>query len=855
MGAVKNALVRDGLDPGIIDLGHDKSVNSQLDEKEKSILKGFKITKKPKIRRKKVYWTQVDAREGTVWQEVKSSKIVLDIDIDEFEKLFTQAIDADKERGKKEKESVKSSKKSGTVKVIDSKRGMNGDIILRKVKLSPTEVATLIENMDTGTLDAVELKSLYEFMPTDEEIKSLTAYLESSKDKTAEIRYMTPCEQYMVAMKDLKDSDKKFQCIIFLSEFGHKMKELKYDVDHLSAACEQLRSSKRFRTLLQTILILVNKINTGEEGGAIADGFTLDTLAKLNETKAFDNRTTVLYYLVKLIRKTNIDVLKFTQDIKDVVLAKGVSMERLLTSAKQLCEGAKVAEETAAKDGDLYRQSLNDPSQHWKFTNKFTNVKAQKRSVKEIRQMVTFLTEKDVPVCRVDSTHFERFAAFAKLELQQALEVIKKANKQFIEILEFFGEDINTQVADFFGIIDQFMITFDQTQDQVEKEEEEKLKAARRALAKEAKLKVQPAFKNAADATTMADEKSSQKGLVLTMESSRKVLREVPKANYDKLDNGTARPSKDPQNVDSRHALFAALKSRRVENDLQNGDVTVSAASHQDEDEGTMEEDRKKEAEEQFVRLEREQQQSCKERASLAEIQRKENIKKLEEGKKKIEQEAALRAKIEAEDERKRKEGELQARIDAIEEARREERERNDRSRKAEQERKREKLERQKREQDELRARIEVEAMALKELEGRRHSIEQRHKAKDEEEALREREAREEKKKELRAKIMAAEKAQRDSQERKGREMELRARICEESRNLQEDTIDDDLRAWLSKKERMKSSGNISSSIKHLPDGSASRPKPSRQPSRLSMAVAQAAASKQRRDSSRYYHR
>jgi hypothetical protein len=80
---------------------------------------------------------------------------------------------------------------------------------------------------------------------------------------------------------------------------------------------------------------------------------------------------------VKLIRRTNVDVLKFTEDIKDVVLAKGVVMERLLTSAKQLCEDAKVAEETAIKDGDLYRQSLKDPSQQWKFTNKFTNVKAQ----------------------------------------------------------------------------------------------------------------------------------------------------------------------------------------------------------------------------------------------------------------------------------------------------------------------------------------------------------------------------------------------------------------------------------------------------------------------------------------------
>jgi hypothetical protein len=58
------------------------------------------------------------------------------------------------------------------------------------------------------------------------------------------------------------------------------MAELKYDVDHLSAACEELRKSKRFSELLAVILLLVNDIN-GVEGGAT--GFTLDSLSKLSE--------------------------------------------------------------------------------------------------------------------------------------------------------------------------------------------------------------------------------------------------------------------------------------------------------------------------------------------------------------------------------------------------------------------------------------------------------------------------------------------------------------------------------------------------------------------------------------------
>lgn len=361
---------------------------------------------------------------------------------------------------------------------------MNGDIILKKIKLAPSQVVSLIDNMDAGKLDSVELKSLYEFMPTDEEIKGLTEYLASAESRNDEIASMTPCEQYMVAMKDLKDSEKKFQCVIFLAEFQSKMNELKWDVDHLSAACEELKTSKRFHSLLAMILDLVNQINTGGETGKTCDGFTLDSLSKLSEvslhvmllllsfpfgynwyhshnisqisqTKAFDNKTTVLHYLVKVLWQTDKDIIKFREDIKSVVLAKGVVMERLLTAAKQLCEDSRVVTETAAKDGEEYRNSLKDPTQKYSKGD----VKAQRASVKELRQMVTFLPEKDVPIGKMDTTHFERFALFSKLELQKALGVIKEANQNYIGVLEYFSEDMKTQATDFFGMIDRLYVS------------------------------------------------------------------------------------------------------------------------------------------------------------------------------------------------------------------------------------------------------------------------------------------------------------------------------------------------------------------------------------------------------------
>ena len=77
---------------------------------------------------------------------------------------------------------------------------MNGDIILRKVKLSPLQVASMIDQMNSGGMDPQELKSLYEFIPTKEEAEGLRVYLRNSKSRNDALADLTPCEQYMVAM-------------------------------------------------------------------------------------------------------------------------------------------------------------------------------------------------------------------------------------------------------------------------------------------------------------------------------------------------------------------------------------------------------------------------------------------------------------------------------------------------------------------------------------------------------------------------------------------------------------------------------------------------------------------------------
>ena len=576
IGAVKNAITRDGLDPAVMDLDHDKSLASQLDPKKKDAKKGPVKPKGPKIRRKKVYWNQLDANEGTVWSALKQLEIKLKLEKEEFEELFAQIIDAKKEKDKKQASEAKKSKASKTVKVIDAKRGMNGDILLRKVKLTAFEVATMVEHMDPGVLDPTELRSMYEFMPNDEEKQGLTAYMNSQKGKSREeaMEELTPCEQYMVAMNDLKDSERKFQGMIFMAEFPSKLSDIKYEVDNLIAACAELNDSERFQTLLAMVLVLVNKINIGDEdpNNKKAQGFTLESLSKLSETKAFDNKTTVLHYLIKVIRSTNIDILKFTEDIKSVVLAKGVVMERLLTSAKQLCEDSRIITETATKEGEEYRHYLKNPDANVVDKNgqntgkkyEKREVKAQRQSVKELRQMCTFLPEKDVPVGSSDTTHFERFALFSKLELQKALGIIKEANQDYIGVLEYFGEDMKTQTTDFFGMIDTFMESFDKVADVVEKEEEAKAKEARRELARQAKLKAKAESDSPEDAEKIANATGDDEDGATPVKKPSWRDKPILKAPLGEPVKATdpKKPS-DDVNPDPRAALMSMLNNKR----------------------------------------------------------------------------------------------------------------------------------------------------------------------------------------------------------------------------------------------------------------------------------------------------
>jgi hypothetical protein len=148
---VRNALVRDGKNPAIIDFDPSKSVEFQLKKlnSTKSSEKPVAKKKKKKVRRKKIYWNPIDPsklKKDSLWNIVRDHIAMgnLDYDKKEFEELFTESTEVggkEKKKGPAQKEAKKA------VQAIDAKRSMNGGIVLSTIKTDRKQVAEFVDKM------------------------------------------------------------------------------------------------------------------------------------------------------------------------------------------------------------------------------------------------------------------------------------------------------------------------------------------------------------------------------------------------------------------------------------------------------------------------------------------------------------------------------------------------------------------------------------------------------------------------------------------------------------------------------------------------------------------------------------
>ena len=281
----------------------------------------------------------------------------------------------------------------------------------------------------------------------------------SSEEKKKELyNDLSETEKYMVTLMEVSDANAKLHTMEFRCSFKNRFADITSAVQTLNFACDELRSSEKLRKLMAMILTVVNQINTGGEGN-LATGFTLDALLKLNEAKAFDRKTSVLHYVVKLVKKNDETLLAFESDVCHVIPAESVLLDTVAGDVKVIQEELEDTVKIVSKEAERLEKAGNLP----KLT--LSDLLEQKSIVKSIGSVPQFNKISHL----TGRTSMERFAMNARVACDQAVESVESVKSKYASLLGYFGEDENMPTGEFFGILRRFMSEWKKAIKQIEK--------------------------------------------------------------------------------------------------------------------------------------------------------------------------------------------------------------------------------------------------------------------------------------------------------------------------------------------------------------------------------------------------
>jgi hypothetical protein len=228
-----------------------------------------------------------------------------------------------------------------------------------------------------------------------------------------------------------------------------------------------LSSSIRLRKLFGIVLNIGNRLNTAGPGEKRKAGaFSIKSLLKLNQAKAFDNKTTFLHYVVLVVQRNNEELLDFKEDLPTVSKADKIFWDQCVNELEEVetqLENVRKLALHEAKSNKIVYQLPNKK-------------KAQEDNDSDDLSIASMSLEEEVALLR--STKIGMFALSAIKKVSQLRERVDTAKDKFSHVLEYFGEDgerSKMQPHELFEIISTFCRNFDVAREDVIKIEKAKV--------------------------------------------------------------------------------------------------------------------------------------------------------------------------------------------------------------------------------------------------------------------------------------------------------------------------------------------------------------------------------------------
>uniref|UniRef100_A0A2P2LSU9 Formin-like protein n=1 Tax=Rhizophora mucronata TaxID=61149 RepID=A0A2P2LSU9_RHIMU len=287
--------------------------------------------------------------QGSLWadsQKQENQSRAPEIDISELESLFSAASASDgansKKAGGRRGSNVNKVEK---VQLVDLRRAYNCEIMLTKIKVPLPDMINAVLALDSSSLDIDQVENLIKFCPTKEEIEMLKNY---KGDK----EMLGKCEQFFLELMRVPRIEAKLRVFAFRITFSSQVDDLRRNLNIINVATREVKESAKLRQIMQTILTLGNALNQGTARGS-AVGFKLDSLLKLSDTRARNNKMTLMHYLCKLLAEKMPELLDFDKDLVHLEGASKIQLKALAEEMQAVSKGLeKVEQELTASDND-----------------------------------------------------------------------------------------------------------------------------------------------------------------------------------------------------------------------------------------------------------------------------------------------------------------------------------------------------------------------------------------------------------------------------------------------------------------------------------------------------------------------
>ncbi|GAA6056774.1 hypothetical protein JCM3770_006127 [Rhodotorula araucariae] len=299
---------------------------------EARLLRPVPLQNKPLKKMKPFFWSKLPpTRVGaSVW--LKSDAAPLELVDLEKEFAIGPAL------GRELKTETKVKKNQATQTLLSESRARNVGVMLARMRLPHAVVRDALLQLDDAKLSVDNLKAIKHNAPTADEIEMLRAF-------DGDVKTLATPDQYFLELSVIPRLPERLAAMLYRRRLDMEMEELRPDLAILRAASDELRSSKRFQTLLKTVLAIGNTLNGGTFRGGAA-GFSLDSLLKLQDVRAASPSVatpTLLHYLVRVVRRQNPSLLSFLEEIPHVEAASRVSSATVHDTVQSLVAGVAQA--------------------------------------------------------------------------------------------------------------------------------------------------------------------------------------------------------------------------------------------------------------------------------------------------------------------------------------------------------------------------------------------------------------------------------------------------------------------------------------------------------------------------------